>query len=134
MKKLAPVLAAAGAVAAVAVAAAVAAGSALAAPSHPAAKAAGTTPHVTALKNGLAFDTRKLGAKAGTVTITLKNLSALKHDLVIESGEKILAKTPLLAMDRTGSLTVKLAKGTYDFVCDVPGHEDAGMKGTLTVK
>ena len=128
MKKLAPALAVAGAVAVVA------AGGALAAPSHPAAKAAGTTLHVTALKNGLAFSTTKLSAKAGKVTISLKNLSPLAHDLVIESGEKILAKTPLLADGKTGSLTVTLKKGSYDFVCDVPGHEDAGMRGTLTVK
>ena len=23
--------------------------------------------------------------------------------------------------------------GEYDFVCDLPGHREAGMKGTLTV-
>ena len=27
-----------------------------------------------------------------------------------------------------------LKPGTYTFYCPVPGHEDAGMKGTLTVK
>lgn len=128
MKKLAPALAVAGAVAAVA------AGGAVAAPSQPAAHVGGTSLHVTALKNGLAFSTKALSAKAGSVTITLKNLSPLKHDLVLESGEKILAKTPLLAAGKTGSLTVTLKKGSYNFVCDVPGHEDAGMKGTLTVK
>jgi hypothetical protein len=25
-------------------------------------------------------------------------------------------------------------KGPYEFYCSVPGHEQAGMKGTLTVK
>lgn len=106
-------------------------GSALAA--HKPAAAGGTTLNVKALATGLAFDTKSLKAKAGMVTIRLTNLSALKHDLAVESGEKVLAKTPLLAQGKTGSLTVKLKKGTYDFVCDVPGHEDAGMKGTLTV-
>lgn len=24
--------------------------------------------------------------------------------------------------------------GTYEFYCSVPGHKDAGMKGTLTVQ
>lgn len=52
---------------------------------------------------------------------------------MIESGEKILAKTPLLATGKTGSFTISLKEGTYDFVCDVPGHEDAGMKGKLVV-
>ena len=31
------------------------------------------------------------------------------------------------------TLTVKLKPGTYTFYCPVPGHEQAGMKGTLTV-
>ena len=39
----------------------------------------------------------------------------------------------MLAMGKTGSLTVTLKQGSYDFVCDVPGHEDAGMKGKLVV-
>ena len=121
--------------AAVAVAAAAAlSGSALAAKA-PAAKmaAGGTKLHVTAVANGLAFSTKSLKAKAGSITISLTNASALKHDLVIEQGEKVLARTPMLAKGKTGSLKVSLKKGTYDFVCDVPGHEGAGMKGTLTV-
>jgi uncharacterized cupredoxin-like copper-binding protein len=32
------------------------------------------------------------------------------------------------------SVIVKLKPGTYTFYCSVPGHEQAGMKGTLTVK
>jgi len=30
-------------------------------------------------------------------------------------------------------VTVNLKAGTYTFFCPVPGHEQAGMKGTLTV-
>jgi uncharacterized cupredoxin-like copper-binding protein len=29
---------------------------------------------------------------------------------------------------------VTLKPGSYEFYCQVPGHEAAGMKGTLTVK
>jgi uncharacterized cupredoxin-like copper-binding protein len=29
---------------------------------------------------------------------------------------------------------VNLKPGTYEFYCPVPGHEQAGMKGTLTVQ
>ena len=118
--------------AAVAVAAAAAlSGSALAAKAP--ASAGGTKLHLTAVANGLAFSTKSLKAKAGRITISLTNASALKHDLVIEQGEKVLARTPMLAKGKSGSLSVSLKKGSYDFVCDVPGHEDAGMKGTLTV-
>ena len=125
MKKLVPTLAAVGAVAVVA------AGSSLAAAKP--ASAGGTQLSVTAMASGLAFSTKSLKAKAGKITIMLTNKSPLAHDLVIEKGETILAKTPLLKTGKSGSLTVTLKKGTYDFVCDVPGHEDAGMKGTLVV-
>lgn len=67
---------------------------ALAAP-KPAA-AGGTTLNVTAIATGLMFSTKSLKAKAGKITIRLTNKSPLVHDLVIEKGEKILAKTPML--------------------------------------
>ena len=135
MKKLIPALAAIGAIAVAA------SGSALAAHQLPApAKAAaahaavsGTILNVTAVASGLKFSRSSLKAKAGKITIKLTNASPLKHDLVVESGETILAKTPLLAKGKSGSLTVTLKKGTYAFVCDVPGHEAAGMKGKLVV-
>ena len=131
MKKLLPSLAAVGIVA-VAVT-----GSALAAQKPAVAKApaaaAGTTLTVKALASGLKFDMHGLKAKAGKITIRLVNQSPLKHDLVVETGETILARTSMVATGKTGSLTVLLKKGTYDFVCDVPGHEDAGMKGKLVV-
>lgn len=123
MKKLIPALAVVGAIAAVTT------GTALAAP----AAAPATALKVTAVASGLKFSTSSLKAKAGKITITLTNASPLPHDLVVEAGEKILAKTPMLAKGKSGSLTVTLKKGTYDFVCDVPGHEDAGMKGKLVV-
>jgi len=30
-------------------------------------------------------------------------------------------------------VTATLKKGRYEFYCSVPGHEQAGMKGTLTI-
>jgi len=35
---------------------------------------------------------------------------------------------------KTATGKVKLTAGKYTFYCDIPGHESAGMKGTLTVK
>lgn len=131
MKKLLPTLATVGAVAVAASGSAFAAH--MPAATHSSAAAGGTVLKVSALATGLKFSMGSLKAKAGKITIKLTNASPLKHDLVVETGETILAKTPMVATGKTGSLTVTLKKGSYDFVCDVPGHEAAGMKGTLVV-
>lgn len=131
MKTFLPSLAAAGVVAVAVTGSALAAH--MPAATHSSAAAGGTIIKVSALATGLKFSMGSLKAKAGKITIQLTNKSPLKHDLVVETGETILAKTPMVATGKTGSLTVTLKKGTYDFVCDVPGHEVAGMKGTLVV-
>jgi plastocyanin len=35
---------------------------------------------------------------------------------------------------KVSTVTVTLKKGTYEYYCPVPGHKEAGMKGTLTVQ
>jgi plastocyanin len=82
----------------------------------------------------LAYTTTSATAKAGKVTVEFDNPQALTHDVAIESssGEEI-GKTELVA-DGSDSTTVDLKPGTYTFYCSVPGHREAGMEGTLTVK
>ena len=82
----------------------------------------------------LAFEQSNVSAKAGRVTVDFDNKQATPHDVVIEdsSGQE-LGKTDLISSS-TANTTVELQPGTYTFYCDVPGHEEAGMKGTLTVK
>jgi len=80
----------------------------------------------------LSYDTKTLSAKAGTVTITLKNNAPLEHNVTIAKGSQVLGATPsFLAGSR--KLTLKLTPGTYTFYCSVPGHRQAGMEGTLSV-
>jgi uncharacterized cupredoxin-like copper-binding protein len=44
-------------------------------------------------------------------------------------------KTPIIQPGATTKLTVKIAKaGRYKYLCTVPGHAAAGMKGTFTVR
>jgi plastocyanin len=82
----------------------------------------------------LAFDQKTATAQAGNVTVSFDNKQAQPHDVVIEdSSGKQLAKTDLIA-SQTATTTANLQAGTYTFFCDVPGHRDAGMEGTLTVK
>jgi len=99
------------------------AGPAFAARSH----ASGTTITVTASE--FKFKLSSTSAKAGPVTFKVVNKGKLAHDFKI--GGK---KTPLIQPGKTGTLTVTLKAGKYPYLCTVPGHAAAGMKGTLAVK
>lgn len=82
----------------------------------------------------LAYTTTSASAKAGKVTIDFNNPQALTHDVAIEdSNGKEVGKTELIASGED-STVVDLKPGTYTFYCSVPGHREAGMEGTLTVK
>jgi plastocyanin len=77
------------------------------------------------------FDPEELDAQAGIIDIELRNEGGL-HDIVIRDvpGFQIEVSG---AGDRA-SKKVELEPGSYEFYCTVPGHEEAGMKGTLTVR
>lgn len=82
----------------------------------------------------LAFDQKSVTAKAGNVTIDFNNAQALQHDVTVaDSSGKVLGATQLVSSG-SDSTTVQLTSGTYTFYCSVPGHRQAGMEGTLTVK
>jgi uncharacterized cupredoxin-like copper-binding protein len=83
---------------------------------------------------GLYFDHKTLKAKAGRVTIVMTNpgSSGKPHGIAIE-GQGVDKDGRTVGPGGTSKLTVTLKPGTYTFYCPVPGHEAAGMKGTLTV-
>jgi plastocyanin len=85
-------------------------------------------------KGELAYTSTSETAKAGKVTVEFKNPQALTHDVAIENsnGEEVGA-TELIA-DGSDTTSVDLKPGTYTYFCTVPGHREAGMEGTLTVK
>jgi plastocyanin len=82
----------------------------------------------------LAFTTDSAKAKAGSVTVDFNNPQALPHDVKIEdaSGNEVGGTETIT--EGSDSATVDLKAGTYTFYCSVPGHREAGMEGTLTVK
>ena len=85
-------------------------------------------------EGNLAYTTTEASAKAGKVTIDFNNPQSLTHDVAIESsGGEEVGKTELIGEGET-STSVNLKPGTYTFYCSVPGHREAGMEGTLTVK
>ena len=81
----------------------------------------------------LAYNTKLLSAKAGSVTIAMTNMSPLEHNVTIAEGSKVLGATPTFK-GGTKSITLSLKPGKYVFYCSVPGHRAAGMEGTLVVK
>jgi uncharacterized cupredoxin-like copper-binding protein len=82
----------------------------------------------------LAYDQKDVSATAGNVTIDFDNKQALQHDVAVEdsSGQEVGATD--LVSSGTATTSVDLQPGTYTFFCTVPGHREAGMEGTLTVK
>ena len=83
----------------------------------------------------LAYDQKSVTANSpGNVTIDFDNMQALQHDVTVaDSSGKVLGATDLVSSG-TATTTVNLTAGTYTFYCSVPGHREAGMEGTLTVK
>ena len=82
----------------------------------------------------LAFEEKEVTAKAGEDTIDLTNQSSVPHDVSIEdSAGKTIAQTEITS-EGSATTTADLKPGTYTFYCSVPGHREAGMEGTLTVK
>ena len=87
---------------------------------------------LTALASGLKYNTKVLHAHPGKIKIVFTNQSPLQHNVRIESGETELGGTKKITKGQTVAY-VTLKKGTYNFYCSVPGHEDAGMHGKLIV-
>lgn len=91
---------------------------------------------VEANPNGqLNYVPSKLTAKPGNVTIDFTNPQGLSHDISVEdSSGKTIGKSELIAESSTSLSLSNLKSGTYHYYCSVPGHREAGMEGTLTVK
>jgi uncharacterized cupredoxin-like copper-binding protein len=70
----------------------------------------------------------KSAAKPGKVTFVFTNIGHVLHDFSIQGKT-----TPLIGPGKTAKLVVTLKKGKYRFLCTVPGHAAAGMKGVFTV-
>jgi plastocyanin len=79
----------------------------------------------------LKFNTNKLTAKAGKVTITMTNPSGLQHNIAIKGG--VSAQGDVVGQGGKSVVSVTLKPGKYTFYCAVDGHEAAGMNGELDV-
>jgi plastocyanin len=80
----------------------------------------------------LAFQKDELTAPTGEITLVMENPSSVEHNIAVK-GDDIDEKGPVVGQGETSEVTVTLEPGEYEFYCSVPGHEAAGMEGTLTV-
>jgi len=90
-----------------------------------------STVNVTAGKPAeLKFTLSKQSAAKGVVTFKVTNKGALEHDFKIDG--KVTKK---LKPGTTTTLKVTFKKGgKFPYLCTLPGHAAAGMKGVFTVK
>jgi nitrite reductase (NO-forming) len=114
----------------VAMAALTAGGFALAAGSS----AAGTGQHaavttVTVAASEFKFKLSRTTAPVGTVVFKVVNKGKIAHDFKINGK-----KTPLLKPGKSATLKVVFKKkGSFAYLCTVPGHAKLGMKGVFGI-
>jgi plastocyanin len=79
----------------------------------------------------LTFTPKEATAPAGPVAITLKNVGAIQHNLVIEGHPEFKKLDVAPGGSATGTFDAK--PGTYVLFCDIAGHRPAGMESKLIV-
>ena len=97
-----------------------------ASPAKPSATSTGITVTASEFKFVLSKPTVPAGA---TVVFTVVNKGKIAHDFQI-AGKKTLSVAP----GKSAKLTVTFAKkGQFTYICTLPGHAGAGMKGAFAV-
>ena len=115
-------------------------------------------PHKTeitlTINDDFKFNPSSITAPAGQVVVlTIKNNSSLEHDFAIQkiSVKDVVMPDDGMQMDhdmagmsydlhlatmagQTSAITfTPLDAGSYEFICTIKGHKEAGMSGTLIV-
>ena len=78
-----------------------------------------------------AITPKELAAPPGPITIRVHNTGSMEHNFAIKGvgrTSRNLKPGETLTLD-----LAKVPEGHYDTLCEVPGHEGSGMKGTLAV-
>jgi nitrite reductase (NO-forming) len=77
------------------------------------------------------FEPKEVTIPANTdVTFDIPNNGVTAHNFSIDALKISVDLPP----GQTQHVVINAPPGTYEFYCDVPGHKEAGMVGTLTVK
>ena len=104
------------------------------------------------MSDDMKFTPAQINVKRGeTIRFVLRNAGRIKHEMVIGSMAELKEHAALmrrfpgmehddpnmvtLAPGESGELIWQFTKaGTFDFACLQPGHFEAGMRGTVSVK
>jgi plastocyanin len=79
------------------------------------------------------FTPATLSVRAGEVTFYVRNAGREEHEFEIFKGEQVVDEIEGLVPGLAKNLTVTLEAGEYTYMCKLNGHDQLGMKGTLTV-
>ena len=89
--------------------------------------------------------------KAGTIKIGVRNLGTMEHSFVVLKTDLAPDKLPVdgpsakakedgkigeiasIPAGKSAAVTLDLAPGTYDFICNIAGHYQLGMHTAFTV-
>jgi uncharacterized cupredoxin-like copper-binding protein len=97
---------------------------------NPTAHAAATTKVSVTGKEFSFHLSRTSISRPGTVLFTFRNVGTMAHDFSI--GRKT---SKMISPRKATTLTVTFhEKGRFTYLCTVPGHAQAGMKGVFTVR
>ena len=92
-----------------------------------------TTGMAVAMQDAMKFVPDTITAKAGEeVEIALTNEGAIEHNMSIDDAD--VDETLDGGESSSFTFTAPDSPGEYKIYCDIPGHEAAGMVGTLVVE
>jgi uncharacterized cupredoxin-like copper-binding protein len=90
---------------------------------------------VTVTATEFKYTPKDVTAAAGDITFNVMNKGTVEHNFVVEDPKgKVLKEVDAIQPGKTLQVKVTLKAGKYAIVCTVPGHREAGMVATLTVK
>lgn len=82
----------------------------------------------------LAFASSKATSGPGSIEILSLNEAPIQHNIALKDASGKVVEGPVVGTGGTSKLSTDLKPGKYEFLCTVPGHEEGGMKGELTVR
>lgn len=79
------------------------------------------------------FTPSTLTVPAGDVRFWVRNTGTVEHEFELFKGDAVVGEIEGLVPGLVKEKVINLATGEYTFMCKLSGHDQLGMKGTLTV-